>query len=140
MLFRSVETYDDLVTQQQTFGQKPFCFKGPWPFVTEKTWKPIACGQLFLVIGNPGTIQVLEESGVDAFSDIIDHKYYDSELDWKTRIHKVHSIIDDLTQQDLFKINQETYQRRKRNAERFRSGEFDKTYYQDITSYIDNMS
>ena len=32
----------------------------PRIFITEKTWKPIASGQLFLILGNPGIIKHLE--------------------------------------------------------------------------------
>jgi len=112
----------------------------PMVFITEKTWKPIASGQLFLIIGNPGTIQALADLGVDTFDDIIDHKYYDHEQDWKLRIHKVHKIINDLLSQDLFKLNQLTYQRRKQNAEMLFAGEFGKKYYQDLLTCINTLN
>lgn len=112
----------------------------PKVLVTEKTWKPVACGQLFLVIGNPGTIEVLEDLGVDTFNDIIDHKYYDNESDWKIRIHKVHNLVDDILKQDLLKINQKTYQRRKRNVDAYHSGKFGKKYYQDLISCINTLN
>ena len=103
----------------------------PKIFLSEKTWKPIACGQLFVVIGNPGLISHLRAQGVDTFDDIIDHAYYDHETNWELRINKVHKILETLIQQDLYIINKETQQRRLRNAEKFFTGEFD-TFYQNL--------
>jgi hypothetical protein len=47
-------------------------------FITEKTFRPIAYGKLFLVIGSPLFEQNLKRMGFDIFDDIID-KSYDSE-------------------------------------------------------------
>ena len=85
-------------------------------FVTEKIWKPIASGQLFIVYGSAGTIEYLRNQGVDTFDDIIDHKHYDNETDWKIRLLKIHELIDDILKEDLYKINVITQDRRKMNA------------------------
>ncbi len=47
-------------------------------FITEKTFRPIAYGRLFMVIGSPEFEQNLKRMGFDIFDDIID-KSYDSE-------------------------------------------------------------
>jgi hypothetical protein len=47
-------------------------------FITEKTFRPIAYGRLFMVIGSPEFEQNLKRLGFDIFDDIID-KSYDSE-------------------------------------------------------------
>jgi len=47
-------------------------------FVTEKTFRPIGHGRLFLIIGSPEFEQNLKKLGFDIFDDIID-KSYDSE-------------------------------------------------------------
>ena len=47
-------------------------------FITEKTFRPIAYGKLFLVVGSPKFEQNLKSMGFDIFDDIID-KSYDSE-------------------------------------------------------------
>jgi len=108
-------------------------------FVSEKTWKAIAAEQLFLVLGNPGTINYLRGQGVDCFDDIIDHKYYDNEPDWQVRMSKIHSIIDSLVGQDLEKIYQQTQVRRQANYQKFVNGEFDHKYCQTIQEYIANI-
>lgn len=85
-------------------------------FISEKTWKPIASGQLFLILGNPGTIDHLRSIGIDCFDDIIDHSY-DSVADPRERMCKVRQSLDKLVKEDLFTINLSTKQRRTRNAE-----------------------
>jgi hypothetical protein len=124
------DSYVNLVTETTVISKV---------FVTEKTWKPVASGQLFLIIGNPGTVDYLRSQGVDVFDDIIDHKYYDDETDWQARILKVHRLIEDLLEQDLYKINQDTVERRKRNSERFFAGNFDQQYQLKIQECIDTL-
>jgi hypothetical protein len=112
----------------------------PKIFVSEKTWKPVASGQLFLVIGNPGIIGYLRSQGVDVFDDIIDHKYYDNETNWETRILKIHTVIESLLTKDLYKINEVTQARRLSNAKKFFAGEFNTQYSQDITTCINMLN
>jgi len=88
-------------------------------FLSEKTWKAIACGQLFLILGGVGIVAHLREIGVDTFDDIIDHNYYDHEPDVKLRITKLHEVIDNLMTKDLELINHQTKDRRRANAEKF---------------------
>jgi hypothetical protein len=108
----------------------------PKLFVTEKIWKPIASGQLFIVLGSMGTIDYLREQGVDTFDDIIDHTYYDNEPDWKIRVLKLHELIDNLLNEDLYKINAITQDRRKKNAEKFYAGKFDNQYLDQLEQKV----
>ena len=105
-------------------------------FITEKTWKPIACGQLFIVMGSQHTISHLREQGVDTFDDIIDHSYYDSEPDFSIRFNKFYQILDKLMLQDLYTININTANRRKENSRKFFAGEFDVVYNNIFLSEI----
>lgn len=95
-------------------------------FITEKTWKPIASGQLFLILGNQGIVQHLRDQGIDCFDDIIDHSY-DSIEDPRERIFTLHESVNTLLKQDLHNINLLTKQRRTKNAELFWSNEL---YYE----------
>jgi hypothetical protein len=54
-------------------------------FLSEKTWKPIRAGQLFLILGQPGTIESLRKLGFNVFDDYIDHSY-DNNVDITKRI------------------------------------------------------
>jgi hypothetical protein len=94
-------------------------------FVTEKTWRPVAAAQLFVIIGSKGTVDHLRNIGVDVFDDIIDHRHYDNNPDWQQRIHGAHQVLESLLSQDLEKIYQQTHHRRLKNVEKFYSGKFD---------------
>ena len=97
-------------------------------FITEKTWKPVASEQLFVVYGNKGIIHHLRDIGVDVFDDIIDHDYYDNESDPQERLIRIHSIIESLIEQDLNQIFATTKTRRKQNRINFLQGIFVKNY------------
>lgn len=100
-------------------------------FVSEKTWKPIANAQLFLVAGCYKTIEYLRSIGVDVFDDIIDHSY-DLEPDWIVRLKKFQHSFKSLIKQDIVTIWQQTKDRRQQNAQKF----FDKSF---VKPYIDNL-
>jgi hypothetical protein len=112
----NIDAYVNLVTETTMI---------PKIFVTEKTWRPIAAAQLFVMIGNPGTVDYLRDIGVDVFDDIIDHRYYDNNPDWQQRIHGAQQVLEYLLSQDLEKIYQQTHSRRLKNVEKFYAGYFD---------------
>jgi hypothetical protein len=87
-------------------------------FLSEKTFKPLASGQLFLIYSGPGSIQFLRDLGFDVFDDYIDHSY-DLEQDWIKRGEKITKELDKWFAADHEKIWQETYSRRLANAEKF---------------------
>lgn len=45
------------------------------PWITEKTYKTIACKRIFLCYGMPGTLSTLKEMGFKTFDSIIDESY-----------------------------------------------------------------
>jgi hypothetical protein len=108
----------------------------PGVFVTEKTWKPIITGTPFLIFGNPGTMYFLKENGVDIYDDVIDHSYYDNELDWRCRLEKIHTVLDDLIAQGADKIYKQLLPRARINQEKFHKGDFDIVYYKEIVSTL----
>jgi hypothetical protein len=63
-------------------------------FLTEKTYKPIRAGQLFLMQGPPGTIAYLRSQGFDTYDDFLDHNLYDTEPDWQKRTDIMLGILD----------------------------------------------
>ena len=125
------DSYVNLVTESSV---------RPELFVTEKTWKPVAAAQLFLIFGTPGIIQYLREQGVDTFDDYINHDFYDSEPSWEARLNKIHTVIDDLVTQDLAQIYQATKQRRHLNQEKFFDGKLDNGFFKDLTAAITRYS
>jgi hypothetical protein len=105
---------------------------------TEKTWKPIAAGQLFLVYGNQDTIKLLRQQGVDTFDDYIDHDEYDSEPDARRRCDLMMESAERLTRQNISKIWQDTYQRRLLNQDKFWKGNFITFHYTQLQNKIIN--
>jgi len=108
----------------------------PEVFITEKTWKAVASGQLFLILGNPGSVDCLRKLGVDTFDDLIDHDYYDHESDWEKRLNKLHEIMDNVVSQDLFKLWEQTYHRRLDNQNKFLSNTFDPGYKDELLNIL----
>lgn len=103
-------------------------------FISEKTWQPIASGQLFLIWGSKGSIEHLRTMGVDVFDDIIDHKYYDSEEDPYKRLDKIHQVLDQLVTLDLANVYDRTLERRLSNSAKFHNNEFNQIYLNDLTN------
>jgi len=58
-------------------------------FASEKIWKPIAAGQLFLVAGSQGTCEWLEAMGFYTF----EKEFYDNESDPLIRLERIVDII-----------------------------------------------
>ena len=56
-------------------------------FFSEKTWKPLRAGQLFLIWGQPGLVDQLRKLGFNVFDQYIDHSY-DLEIDNTVRLKK----------------------------------------------------
>ena len=92
-------------------------------FISEKAWKPIFSGQLFVILGPVGIIHYLNSVGIDTFSDIIDHSY-DRETDVRKKITMIIQTLDGLMSQDLDQLWNLTYSRRLKNLELMYSPEF----------------
>jgi len=58
-------------------------------FTSEKIWKPIAAGQMFVVVGAPGTTAWLKNLGFHTFSDD-----YDLKQNFSSRLHLAADVID----------------------------------------------
>lgn len=99
------------------------------PFISEKIWKPIFSGQLFLCLGPPRIIQHLRDLGFDTFDDIIAHYKYDniqgsSPDDIRAKVTTILDIAENLLSKDLNQIWEQTYERRLKNLNYILSDEF----------------
>lgn len=47
----------------------------PYPYITEKTLRPIACKRFFIVVGPAGILTLLRSKGFETFGDVIDESY-----------------------------------------------------------------
>jgi hypothetical protein len=68
-------------------------------FLSEKSFKPFALGQIFLSWSDQGTVTMLRKLGYDVFDDVIDHSY-DNILDDKDRIHALTKEISRINNTD----------------------------------------
>ena len=62
-------SYLDLITETSVYPNSDFLF------ITEKTYRSIANGNIFLIMGCPGTIKYLQEKGIQTFNDLFDESY-----------------------------------------------------------------
>lgn len=65
-------------------------------FLTEKTFKPILNLQPFVIIGNPGSLDLLHKLGYKTFGDVIKESY-DSETDYRQRMSDLIKMSYDIT-------------------------------------------
>jgi hypothetical protein len=68
---------------------------GAFPFISEKTFRPILNLQPFIMVGNHGTLQELRRMGFKTFSPYIDESY-DSEINPVSRMTKIEQEIKKL--------------------------------------------
>jgi hypothetical protein len=109
------DSYLNLVTETNIFTDTPM--------LSEKTFKPILAGQLFILLAAPGAVQFLRDVGLDTFDDIIDHSY-DNVVDIRDRLQQILNQLDQLIQLDLEHIHRDIKPRLKKNSEFLRSQEF----------------
>jgi hypothetical protein len=72
-------------------------------FLTEKTFKCLKHGHLFVIAGGPGSIATLRELGYRTFDHAIDHSY-DSIQDNTDRYRALRQEIARLNQLDLHEL------------------------------------
>jgi hypothetical protein len=101
-------------------------------FTSEKIWKPIAAGQLFLVVGAPGTCAWLKRLGFHTFDDD-----YDLKQNFSSRINLVADTVqrhatdtEAWWRQNQFQIEH--------NYHWFRSGNVEKTLLDPIVNQLNH--
>lgn len=109
------ECYVNLVTETNVYENTPM--------LSEKAFKPILAGQLFILLAGPGAVKFLRDIGIDTFDDIIDHSY-DNTIDTRSRIQQISLQLDQINQLDLDKIYDDIKPRLRKNSEFLRSQEF----------------
>jgi hypothetical protein len=77
----------------------------PYPVITEKTLRPIACKRMFIVLGPPGCLDLLRQKGFMTFDDFIDEDY-DNIQDPKQRFQAVVRSVQDFMSMPLEQIKQ----------------------------------
>jgi hypothetical protein len=83
-------------------------FNYPYPFVTEKTYRPIASLRPFIMVGAWHTLDFLKNIGFKTFSVIIDESY-DNIVDPEQRFNSVCNSIKVFVSRPLDQIKQDLY-------------------------------
>jgi hypothetical protein len=78
-------------------------FDYPYPFVSEKTLRPIFNKRMFIMVGPPGMLQLLKSHGFETWSDIIDETY-DTVQEPNTRLEMLLQEARKFCQRDLEEI------------------------------------
>jgi hypothetical protein len=77
----------------------------PYPYVSEKTLRPISCKRMFLILGPAGILSLLHQKGFCTFDDIIDESY-DTIQDPCERFHAVMNQAEKFCDRPLQEIVQ----------------------------------
>lgn len=104
--------------------------------LTEKTIRPIAAGQPFILVAGPGSLEFLKSYGFQTYGDIIDESY-DSEQDSVKRFNKISKLMHDICNRNW--TNEELYQLQKIaefNKKLFFSQEFHRAILDDLKNNL----
>lgn len=81
-------------------------FDYPYPYISEKTLRPITSKRPFIILGAKGILELLHSKGFLTFSSIIDESY-DQIEDPSDRFDSVTNSINEFVSQSLEKIKQD---------------------------------
>ena len=105
--------------------------------LTEKTFKPIALGMPFVIVGTRGSLEYLRSYGFKTFGDIWDESYDSAEDDVRiTRIAELLKSLDTLStqaKQDLFDAAQEVIEH---NWNHFYNGGFEAVLWTELNEML----
>ena len=108
--------------------------------LTEKTFKPIALGMPFIVVGTRGSLEYLRSYGFRTFGDIWDESYDSAEDD--VRIKRIAELLKSLdalsteAKQQLFDQAQEVIEH---NWNHFYNGNFEAVLWKELTEMMDGI-
>jgi hypothetical protein len=104
--------------------------------LTEKSLRPIACGQPFVLVSTPGSLEYLKNYGFETFNNVFDESY-DKELDPILRLEKIIKLmknIKNLTDSEKTQLHDIA----SRNKQRFFSTEFHQFVVDEFKSNLDS--
>jgi hypothetical protein len=110
--------------------------------ITEKTFKPIAMGMPFVIVGTQGSLKYLRSYGFQTFGDFWDESY-DDETDDDLRIEKIARVLKDLDsmsteqKQQLFDSASGVI---KHNWDHFYKGGFEEILWKELTEMLHAIS
>lgn len=86
-------------------------------FITEKIYKAIMAGHIYVLLGNPGTLKVLNDQGFVNFDNI--DSEYDQIKDLSKRIESITDLCEQLKARDYVELYSMTESTRDANTENF---------------------
>ena len=128
----SAESLLYLVTETVATGQRLH--------LTEKSFKPIALGMPFVIVGTQGSLEYLRSYGFRTFGDIWDESYDSAEDD--VRIERIASLLRSLdklsteAKQDLFDAAQEVIEH---NWNHFYNGGFEAILWTELNEMLNGI-
>ena len=129
---QSAESLLYLVTETVATGRRHH--------ITEKTFKPIAMGMPFVIVGTQGSLEYLRSYGFRTFEGIWDESYDSAEDD--VRIARIASLLRSLDElpaevkQDLFDAAQEVIEH---NWNHFYNGGFEAVLWQELQEMLNGI-
>jgi hypothetical protein len=108
--------------------------------ITEKTFKPIAMGMPFVIVGTKGSLKYLRDYGFKTFEGIWDESYDDA--DDEKRIQRISSLLRSLhelptsAKQDLF---EKCIPVIKHNWNHFYNGGFEKVLWKELNGMLNSI-
>jgi hypothetical protein len=129
---QSAESLLYLVTETVATGRRHH--------LTEKTFKPIALGMPFVIVGTQGSLRYLRSYGFKTFGDLWDESY-DDEPDDSLRIEKIAQVLkllDGLEEhrQDIFDSAQEIVEH---NWNHFYHGGFEAVLWKELQEMLNEF-
>jgi hypothetical protein len=129
---QSAESLLYLVTETVATGRRHH--------LTEKTFKPIALGMPFIIVGTQGSLKYLRSYGFRTFGDLWDESYDDEPDDAKRieKIAKVLELLDGLEEhrQDIFESAWEIIEH---NWNHFYGGGFEAVLWQELKDMLNEL-
>jgi hypothetical protein len=108
--------------------------------LTEKTFKPIALGMPFVIVGTKGSLEYLRSYGFQTFSSLWDESY--DQLDDETRIQKIAQLLEKLdskTQQEKQQLFEAARPIIEHNWNHFYNGGFEQVLWQELTGMLNDI-
>jgi hypothetical protein len=129
---QSAESLLYLVTETVATGRRHH--------LTEKTFKPIALGMPFIIVGTQGSLRYLRSYGFRTFGDLWDESY-DDEPDDSRRIEKIAQVLKMLDgleehRQDIFDSAHEIIEH---NWNHFYGGGFEQILWQELQDMLNEL-
>ena len=129
---QSAESLLYLVTETVATGRRHH--------LTEKTFKPIAMGMPFVIVGTQGSLKYLRSYGFKTFGNLWDESY-DDEPDDSKRIEKIAQVLKQLEgleehRQDIFDSAHEIIEH---NWNHFYNGGFEQILWQELQDMLNEF-